>query len=181
MDENSHLGGGTAGGDPEFEAVYGELLGLARAHFRLQAASHTLQPTALVHEAYLRVASAGSNRPGDREHLLAIASSAMRQILIDHARRKRALKRGGGEGERVSISEIDSDGDAWDVLELDDAIEKLKALDPRQAQIVEMRFFGGLSVEQTSEALGVSERTVYLDWKMARAWLWAELRGDRRG
>ena len=172
---------GSDADSPAFEAVYTELIGLARSHFRMQAASHTLQPTALVHEAYLRVASATSDGPDDREHLLALASRAMRHILIDHARRKRALKRGGGDGQRVTISEVDSAEGEWDVLELDDAIEKLKTLDPRQAQIVEIRFFGGLSVEQTAEALGVSERTVYLDWKMARAWLWAELRGDGRG
>lgn len=170
---------------PRFENAYAELLALARAHFRQQPGSHTLQPTALVHEAYLRLAqSAGELNDG--EHLLALASRAMRQVLVDHARRKHALKRGGdGDHARITLSAIDSDAGAsagaseWDVLELDDALQQLERLDPRQARIVEMRFFGGLSVEQTAAALNVSERTVYLDWRMARAWLSAQLRrGD---
>lgn len=177
----TRLEGGSEGEQgAAFDAVYAELRDLARAHFRLQAPSHTLQPTALVHEAYMKVASGSGEGATGREHLLALASRAMRQILIDHARRKHALKRGGAAGERVTISQVESESDGWDVLELDDAIEKLRALDARQAHIVELRFFGGLSVAQTSEVLGVSERTVYLDWKMARAWLWAELRENER-
>ena len=159
-----------------FDDAYEALRSLARAHFRLQPASHTLQPTALVHEVYLRLASATGGPPSDGEHLLALASRAMRQVLVDHARKKNALKRGGATGARVTLSGVGTGDGEWDVLTLNDAIEHLAALEPRQAQIVELRFFGGLTVEQTAQALGVTERTVYLDWQMAKSWLWAELR-----
>lgn len=165
------------GGD-RFDEAYQALLSLARAHFRLQPASHTLQPTALVHEVYLRLAGAESGPPADGEHLLALASRAMRQVLVDHARKKNAIKRGGAAGDRLTLSDVGTGDGEWDVLALNDAIEQLAKLEPRQAQIVEMRFFGGLTVEQTAQALGVTERTVYLDWQMAKSWLWAELRMD---
>ncbi len=165
-----------ADGGGRFDEAYGALLSLARAHFRLQPVSHTLQPTALVHEVYIRLANATSSPPADGEHLLALASRAMRQVLVDHARKKNALKRGGGAGERVTLSGVGTGDGEWDVLALNDAIEQLARLEPRQAQIVELRFFGGLTVEQTAQVLGVSDRTVYLDWQMAKSWLWAELR-----
>lgn len=157
-----------------FEEAYATLRALAGAQFRAQGSDHTLQPTALVHEAYMRLAKSGSAMPADREHLLALASRAMRQVLVDHARKKGALKRGGDAGHRVTLSGIGAQAD-WDVLEIHDALTRLAELNGRQAQIVELRFFGGLSVEQTAAALGVSERTVYLDWQMAKAWLWSEL------
>ncbi len=163
------------GGSEAFREAYAALHELAESHFRRQPASHTLQPTALVHEAYLRIA--GGAAPKDREHLLALASRAMRQILVDHARRKHAAKRDGG-GHRVTLSGLDSGPAVWDVLELDEAIERLEQLDPRQARIVELRFFGGLTVEQAAAALGVSDRTVYLDWQMAKAWLSREFGAD---
>lgn len=164
--------------EADFSRAYEELRALAEAHFRLQPASHTLQPTALVHEAYMRIASSSGKGPSDQEHLLATASRAMRQVLVDHARRKHAIKRGGSGGARLTLSDVGTDASEWDVLELNDAIDRLEQLDERQARIVELRFFGGLSVEQAAQVLGISERTVYLDWKMARGWLWSELRRD---
>ncbi len=162
-----------------FAEAYAELRALAGAHFQRQPGAHTLQPTALVNEVYLRLAGSNEGAPSDRGHLLALASRAMRQVLIDHARKKGADKRGGGDARlRVTLSGIDSDAGGWDVLELHEAIERLEHLDPRQARIVELRFFGGLAVEQVAELLDVSERTVYLDWQMARSWLWAELGGE---
>lgn len=165
-------------GDSGFAEAYAELRALAGAHFRRQPGAHTLQPTALVNEVYLRLAGSGGAAPTDRGHLLALASRAMRQVLIDHARRKKADKRGGDDPRRrVTLSGIDADAAEWDVLELHEAIERLEELDARQARIVELRFFGGLTVGQVAELLEVSERTVYLDWQMARSWLWAELGG----
>lgn len=166
----------------EYELMYAQLLGMARARFAGQSPSHTLQPTALVHEAYLKLANSSSDDPKDQHHLLAIASHAMRQVLVDHARKKNAVKRGGGEaGARITLSEVGTQGKEWDVLELHDAIEQLAKLDPRQAQIIELRFFGGLTVEQTALVLGLSDRSVYLDWKMARAWMLSEYGIDRDG
>ncbi|MFI4855547.1 MAG: ECF-type sigma factor [Phycisphaerales bacterium JB065] len=157
-----------------FDEAYATLRALAGAQFRAQGSDHTLQPTALVHEAFVRLARADATMPVDREHLLALASRAMRQVLVDHARKKAALKRGGDAGHRVTLSGIGTQSE-WDVLEIHDALTRLAELDSRQARIVELRFFGGLSVEQTAAALAVSERTVYLDWQMAKAWLWSEL------
>ncbi len=106
----------------------------------------------------------------------------MRQVLVDHARKKNAAKRGGEDpGGRITLSEVGTDGKEWDVLELHDAIEHLAKPDPRQALIIELRFFGGLTVEQTALVLGLSERAVYLDWKMARAWILNEYGIDRDG
>lgn len=155
-----------------FEQAYNDLHALACAHFQLQSGSHTLQPTALVHEAYLKLASTSGNGSNDREHMLAIASHAMRQVLVDHARKKSALKRGGGGNwSQITLSGIGTEAQACKVLEIDDAITKLAELDERQAKIVELRYFGGLTVERVAEVLGINKRTVYLDWRMARAWL----------
>ena len=149
---------------------------LARAHFQSQPASHTLQPTALVNEAFMKISKSGIKTPENHEHLLAIASQAMRHVLVDHARRKQSLKRGGDAGIRLTLTNVDSENAQWDILELNDALDRLKELEPRQAEIVELRFFGGLTVEQVAKILKVSDRTVYLDWQMSKAWLWAELR-----
>jgi len=155
-----------------FEQAYNDLHALACAHFQMQPGSHTLQPTALVHEAYLKLASSSGDAPNDREHMLAIASHAMRQVLVDHARKKNAMKRGGGGNwSRITLSGVGADAQECKVLEIDDAITKLAELDERQAKIVELRYFGGLTVERVAEVLGINERTVYLDWRMARAWL----------
>ncbi len=170
--------GPTGSGDSGFAEAYAELRALAGAHFQRQPGAHTLQPTALVNEVYLRLAGSRGRTPTDRGHLLALASRAMRQVLIDHARRKKADKRGGDGRLRVTLSGIDSNAGEWDVMELHEAIERLEQLDARQARIVELRFFGGLTIERVAELLEVSERTVYLDWQMARSWLWAELGGE---
>lgn len=167
-----------------FEVVYGELRALAGSMFRGQGSEHTLQPTALVHEVWMKLVDRTTLQVRDRAHFMAIAATAMRQILIDHARAKRAEKRGGGFG-RVTIDEVSepaATGDGacrpLDVLALDEALTRLAALDQRQARIVELRMFGGLSVEETAEALSVSTRTIELDWRMARAWLSRVLSAD---
>lgn len=171
----------TAEDPADFGAVYEDLLGLARAHFRDQPRSHTLQPTALVHEAFLKIAGSRSEAPADHDHLLGVACKAMRQVLVDHARKRKALKRGGGAGSwaRVTLAGVGADQPEWDILELDELIDRLADLDPRQASLIELRFFGGLTTEQAARIIGVTERTAYLDWKMARAWLQTQLTGER--
>jgi RNA polymerase sigma-70 factor (ECF subfamily) len=162
------------------DLLYSELRSLAGSFFRGQAASHTLQPTALVHEAWMRLADRDGSEVNDRSHFLALAATAMRHILVDHARAKSAAKR-GGDRERVMVEsqwgglEPAGGSDPADVVALDDALSRLAELDPRQAKIVEMRVFAGMTVDETAEALGVSPRTVDLDWRMARAWLSREL------
>lgn len=152
--------------------VYAELRQQAAAYFRAQRGDHTLQPTALVHEAFLRLMGIDHIEWEGRSHFLAVAAMAMRNILADHARRRRAEKR-GGSWERITLTGLGSDGGerALDALDLDEALTALAAMDERQARIVELRFYGGLSVEQVAHVLEVSTRTVELDWRMARAWL----------
>eukprot|EP00913_Durusdinium_trenchii_P006225 g5837.t1 len=135
---------------------------LARGQFRGQRPDQTLQPTALVHEVYLKMAEGNGAPPRDHDHLLAVAATAMRQVLIDHARGRGAQKRGGGWA-RMTLSDVSTPSEEWDVLELDEAIHRLANIDERQARIVELRFFGGLSGEQTARVLGVSERTQQRD------------------
>jgi RNA polymerase sigma-70 factor (ECF subfamily) len=156
--------------------VYDELRRLSGSLMRSQATSHTLQPTALVNEAYLKLINAPEgfhNRP----HFMAVAATAMRQILTDHARRKRAAKRGGGEARAVGdIAQVaDPAGRGLDPIVLDDALTKLASLDPRRHRVVELRFFGGLNVEEVADLLGVSRSTAEADWRSARAWLAVEL------
>jgi len=160
---------------------------LAGGHFRGRPASHTLQPTALVHEAFMRLMRAEGGFQ-DRGHFLAVASVAMRQILTDHARRRNAAKRRAGErvtwdgeesesGEaRVAIADGSSpDRNIVDILALDKALKELATLRPRQARIVELRYFGGLTVEEVADLLAVSRQTVEKEWRHARAWLRATL------
>ena len=154
-------------------AVYAELRALAASYFRGRG-SHTLQPTALVHEAFLRLHQ-HAGQVTDRAHFFAIAATAMRQVLIDHARRRRALKRGGAERERVTLSNLAAFESPVDLVALDDLLTKLAALDGRQARLVELRFFAGMTEEETAEVLGVSLRTVQKEWRKAKAWLLAEL------
>jgi RNA polymerase sigma-70 factor, ECF subfamily len=159
--------------------VYEELKRLARHHMRRERPDHTLQTTALVHEAYLKlVRQEGVNWQG-RAHFLGVASQLMRRILIDHARGQLRAKRGAGKA-LVPISEelAFSPEQSEDLLRLDDALKRLSTIDPRQGRIVELRFFGGLSVDETSEFLGVSPKTVKRDWAVAKAWLHAELRNS---
>ena len=158
--------------------VYGELRGLASAQMRRERSDHTLQTTALVHEAYLRMLGAQNPPWNDRAHFLRAAAEAMRRILIEHARKHRRIKR-GGDRVRVSLSDLKL-GVAENpdtVLALDDALGRLDKQDPRAADVVRLRFFAGLSVEETAKALEVSERTVKREWSFARAWLFDALGG----
>lgn len=161
-----------------FARAYDELHGIAEAHFREQRAGHTLQPTVLIHEAYLRMVGAERLELRDRSHFFALASKVMRQLLVDHCRRRRAAKR-GGDRERLTLAATPSPEptDVLDVLDLDAALSRLAALDERKARVVELRFFGGLEVPEVAAALDVSARTVEADWAMARAWLKKELAG----
>ena len=154
------------------ETLYRELRGMAAAQLRRECDGHTLQPTALVHEAFLRLREQRNARGADRATLLAIAARQMRRLLVDHARARRRLKRGGGGG-RVTLDTRDlaCDEPAADVLDLHEALGRLAELSPRQAEVVTLRFFGGLTAPEAAEALGVSVRTVEGDWTFARAWL----------
>ena len=158
--------------------VYAELRRLAGSYMRSEAPRHTLQPTALVHEAFLRMVSRDAPDCQNRSHFYGVASHLMRQILIDHARTRHAGKRGGGKAD-ISLEEnlVVSREREPDLVALDDALERLSALDPRKTQVVELRFFGGLSVEESAEVLKVSEVTVRRDWQFAKAWLFRELGG----
>jgi RNA polymerase sigma factor (TIGR02999 family) len=150
--------------------VYDQLRELAGAQLRREQAGHTLTPTALVHEAYLKLGSSPSAGARDRAHFLAIASRAMRQVLVDHARTRNARKREGG-WVRATLSEGELDSGEVDPAELLALEESLGSLDPRQRQVVECRVFGGMEEADIALALGVSERTVRRDWVKARAWL----------
>jgi RNA polymerase sigma factor (TIGR02999 family) len=156
--------------------VYDELRRLARSHMRRQPSDHTLQATALVHEAYLRLVGQSDVQWESRAHFFAVAATAMRQILANHARAKRAAKRGGGQM-LVTLSEAIHPGGGPDVglLALHDALEKLAALDEHQSKVVELRFFGGMTGDEIAHVLGVSSATVKREWRAARAWLNAEL------
>ncbi len=158
--------------------VYEQLRDMAGSYFRGQPADQTLQPTALVHEAYLKLVRVPDGNWESRVHFCAVAATAMRQILHDRARRRRAAKR-GGDAKRVPLEQMEtpSGGHPVDMVALDDALEHLAALDARQARIVELRFFGGLTIEQVGDVLGVSHTTVENDWRVARAWLSRELGG----
>jgi len=160
--------------------VYSELRRLASRYMRRERGSHTLQPTALVNEAWVRLGD-GQHVPWQsRAHFFAVASNCMRQILVDHARKRRSAKRGGGR-HQVTLEEgfLKDQNKVLDLLVLHDALERLKALDARACRIVEMHFFGGLSFEEMAEVLQVSSRTVTRDWNMARAWLHGELSSPR--
>ena len=158
--------------------VYGELRRLAASWFGREPAGQTLQPTALVHEAYIKLVGGSGSEWNDRNHFFAVAAKAIRQVLIDHARARKTAKRGEGM-RRVSIEEAEaspSERRALDVLALDEALLKLAEMDPRKSQIVEMRLFGGLTGEAIAAALGVSRTTVDSDWQIARAWLRTQLK-----
>lgn len=157
--------------------VYNELRHLARRYLRGERPGHSLQTTALVNEAYMRLIDYKSMQWQNRAHFFAVSSQLMRRILVDHARRHN-LKRGGGV-QHVSLEETSVVGDdrAADLVALDDAMDALARIDRRKAQVVEMRFFGGLSVEEAAEVLKVSPVTVMRDWNTAKAWLYRELTG----
>jgi RNA polymerase sigma factor (TIGR02999 family) len=157
--------------------VYDELRRLASSHLRRERFNHTLQPTALVHEAYLRLVDQRQVDLQNRAHFFGAAARLMRRILIDHARSRATAKRAGGEL-RVSLAENVAITEQRDIdfLALDEALEELAALDAQQCQIVEMRFFGGLSVEETAAALDISPSTVNRDWNTAKAWLYRRIK-----
>ena len=159
--------------------VQHELRQIARRYMARERADHTLQATALVNEAYLRLVDANAVVWQDRTHFFAIAARVMRRILVDHARARRAQKR-GGPAARVTLDEalVVAAEPEHDFVALDAALEALAAFDGRKSRVVELRFFGGLSVEETAAVLKVSPATVMLDWKLAKAWLQREMRGD---
>jgi RNA polymerase sigma factor (TIGR02999 family) len=156
--------------------VYRELRRIAGWHLKQEAAGHTLQPTALVHEAYLKLARTDGIDWQGRSHFLAVSARLMRQILVDHARNQKAQKRGDGQ-RMLDIEDlaVAAPGKSPDILALDEALERLSKLDERQGRIVELRFFSGMTEEETGEVLGVSARTVKREWRMAKAWLYKEL------
>jgi RNA polymerase sigma factor (TIGR02999 family) len=156
--------------------IYGELHRIAQHQWSGQAAGHTLQATALIHEAYLKLVSHGPREFQSRAHFFAVASMAMRQVLVNHAEASLAGKRGGGDA-NISLDDVEPSvlQQAGEVLALHEALNVLESIDPRKSRVVEMRYFGGLSIEETAEALGVSTITVIRDWKTARAWLAREL------
>ena len=156
--------------------IYEQLHRVARQHLRHQRVDHTLQTTALIHEAYLRLAGGADVSVRDRNHFVALASRMMRQVLVDHARGRLSAKRQGGV--RVTLSEAAGVADEIDVLGIDEALTRLSELDEQQARIVELRFFGGLSIQETADVLHISESTVKRDWTMARTWLSRELQNS---
>ena len=161
--------------------VYEELRRLAHHYMRRERPGHTLQTTALVNEVYLRLVDHKGMRWQNRAHFYAVAAQAMRRILIDHARSRNYLKR-GGDVKMIQLEEAATvvQKQAADLIALDDALSELAAIDPRKSKIVEMRYFGGMSVEETAEALDVSPVTVMRDWSTAKAWLLRALSPDER-
>jgi RNA polymerase sigma-70 factor, ECF subfamily len=162
--------------DVLMEAIYQDLHRLASKHMHSERFDHTLQPTALVHEAYFKLMDQRVTNWADRMHFFAVASTIIRRILLDHARERKAAKRGGGR-ERVSIDEIQllEGTSRVDIESLDEALIELAALDPQQARIVELRFFGGLTIEEVADVLDIGRRTVDRQWQCARAWLYCRL------
>jgi RNA polymerase sigma-70 factor, ECF subfamily len=172
--------------------VYDELRRLAGSYMRRERADHTLEATALVHEAYLKLVEQQSVNWQNRAHFFGVAAQLMRRILIDHARDHLRQKR-GGDHQKVSLNEalVFSPEQSAELLAVDAALERLAKFDERQARVVELRFFGGLSVEEAASVLGISPKTVKRDWSMAKAWLYADLKehhgidpaamGDRQG
>jgi RNA polymerase sigma factor (TIGR02999 family) len=170
--------GDTKARDELIPLVYQELRRRAAAYLRRERRDQTLQPTALVHEAYLRLVHQNRADWQNRGQFFAVASQMMRRILVDHARRGRMAKR-SGQWARVTLDEyVAATGPNVDVLDLDRALTRLATFDPRKTQIAELRFFGGLSLAETGQALGVSVATVEREWQTARAWLYAALTAD---
>ena len=169
-------GGNRAALDRLLPLVYDELRRVAGARLREEAPGHTIQPTALVHEAYVRLAGLDRLSVADRTHFFAIAARTMRQILVDHARRKRSDKRGGGET-LVTLNDAVAAAGALtvDLLDLDRALDELAALDERMARVVELKFFVGLTLAEAAESLKISHATVEREWAAAKAWLYRRL------
>ena len=178
--ELTHLLAGVRAGDPGalenlISLLYQELRKLAAYHLQRERPDHTLQATALVHEVYLRLAANQQLDLNDRAHFFAVSSQIMRNLLVDHARGRNRLKRGGGASlpldEALTLAVAGSD----QILAIHEALEELARLDPRQSRIVELKYFGGLSTGEISAVVGVSERTVKREWQMAKAWLYAQV------
>jgi RNA polymerase sigma factor (TIGR02999 family) len=163
--------------DQLFALVYDELRVLASSYMRRERDYHTLQTTALVNEAYLKLVAHSDSLFENRLNFFAIAAKVMRQVLIDHARTRQAQKRGGKVAKKISLDEAVamSEERAADLLGLDDALKNLSAIDARKSQVVELRFFGGMTIDETAQFLGVSSNTVVRDWEMARAWLYQNI------
>ncbi len=171
--------------DPLVHEVYAELRELARRYFRRERVDHTLQPTALVHEVYLRLAGGEQSRWADRNHFYRVAAIAMRHVLVNHARDRKRLRRAGSR-RRVSLEtalELSTEGPDPDLVPLDEALRKLVELSPRSSQLVDLHYFAGLSLDEAASALGISASTAKREWRFAKAWLRRELegRGDDRG
>jgi RNA polymerase sigma factor (TIGR02999 family) len=158
------------------ELVYRELHRMASREMRRERSEHTLQTTALVHEVYLRLCGAEPIQWKDRTHFFAVAAQQLRRVLVDHARRVRSEKRGGG---KIAATLFESDGAAWQlderVVAVDEALSRLETLDPRAAKVIELRFFGGLSETEAADALDISLTTLKRDWDFARSWLATQL------
>lgn len=175
-----------SGGDEEaldqlLPVVYDELRRLAHYHLRRERADHTLSTTALVHEAYLKLVDQHQVDWQNRAHFFAIAAQAMRRILLKYARRRQALKRGAGQV-RLSLDKVDliSEARSEELIALDEALSRLEVMDERLGRIVEYRYFGGLTIDETAEVLDLSPATVKRDWRTARAWLYRELQPGAR-
>jgi RNA polymerase sigma-70 factor (ECF subfamily) len=168
--------GDSAALDKLIPAVYQELRRMADRCLRGENAEHSLQPTALVHEAYLRLIDQSRVEWHNRSHFFGVAAQMMRRILIDHAKTKHREKR-GGKARKLSLDEIANYADepAAELIALDEALKILAEMDERKSRIVEMRYFGGLTVEETAQVLGVSDKTVMRDWNLAKAWLYQQL------
>ncbi|MCL4781417.1 MAG: sigma-70 family RNA polymerase sigma factor [Bryobacterales bacterium] len=164
--------------------VYDELRRIARRHLARERKDHTLQSTALVHEAYLRLIGGSASEYHNRQHFFAVAAQVIRRVLVDHARAVNAAKRGGGAQKILLEDQPEASSppeNVAEVLALHEALERLAAFDQQQERIVELRYFAGLSIEETAEVLGISAATVKRDWVMARAWLARELKGGGSG
>jgi len=168
-------GGNRAALDALLPLVYNELRQLARRYMLSENRGHTLQPTALVHEAYLRLIDQNRVNWQNRAQFFGVSAQILRRLLVDHARARHRLKRGGGELKITWTENLNVPESGLDLVALDDAINRLADLDPQQGRIIELRFFGGLSIEETAAALGISPATVKREWVMARAWLFREV------
>lgn len=184
-DEITQLLNRFSGSDPEAQSrllllVYDELHRIAQRYFSKERADHTLQPTALVNEAYMDLVSGPNRGWKNRSHFFAAAATSMRRILVDHARRHRSLKR-GGNARKIDLDEnlVRVHEQSEEILALDEALSRLAERDPRQSQIVELRYFAGFSGEEIAKLTGISRRTVEREWDLARKWLYLEISGRR--
>jgi RNA polymerase sigma factor (TIGR02999 family) len=172
-----HRGGDQAALDRLVPIVYDELRAIAARYLRAERPGHTLQTTALVHEAYLRLAGQQGIEWQNRAHLYGVAAQIMRRLLVDYGRTRRRAKRGGGANVPLDEALAMAGGPERDIVALDDALRDLARVDAQQSRVVELRYFGGLTIDETAEVLGVSSMTVKRDWRIARAWLHQQLTG----